>query len=54
VGPSLTLVIAQRLVRRLCDKCKKEKPITDELKAKIKNFLERLPARVNRKPYVSP
>ena len=32
VAPSLSVVIAQRLVRRICDVCKKERPITPEEK----------------------
>lgn len=51
IGPALNLVIAQRLVRKLCQKCKVEKPIDAELKAKITAFLKKLPERVNRASY---
>jgi type IV pilus assembly protein PilB len=51
IGPALSLVIAQRLVRKLCPHCRKEKEVPAELKAKIKAFLEKLPARVDRAPY---
>lgn len=51
IGPALNLVIAQRLVRKLCPDCKKAAEPSAELAAKIKNFLEKLPARVDRKPY---
>lgn len=54
VGPALSLVIAQRLVRKLCPKCKKEMELTPELKSKIALFLERLPARVEKKEYRQP
>lgn len=32
VAPALSVVIAQRLVRRICDGCKKERPVTDKEK----------------------
>lgn len=46
IGPALTLVIAQRLVRRLCLSCKVEKPIEPELKAKLDAFVSGLPKKV--------
>ncbi len=51
IGPALRLVIAQRLVRKLCEKCKVAKPIDAELKEKITKFLARMPARLDKKPY---
>ncbi len=48
LAPALNLLIAQRLVRRLCEACKKEKPITADLKTRIDIFIKKLPARVNR------
>lgn len=51
LGPALSLVIAQRLVRVLCPKCKVEKEVGETLKEKIKKFIENLPKRVNRKDY---
>ncbi len=51
LGPALTLVIAQRLVRVLCPKCKVQKQASDALKTKIEKFLEGLPNRVNKKDY---
>ncbi|MEK7094096.1 MAG: GspE/PulE family protein [Patescibacteria group bacterium] len=51
LGPGLSLVIAQRLVRKLCEKCKKPAEINDEMKAKIQHFLDVLPKRIDRKPY---
>ncbi|MBI4094534.1 MAG: type II/IV secretion system protein, partial [Candidatus Liptonbacteria bacterium] len=51
IGPALTLVIAQRLVRRLCAKCKKKAAIPPELAKRIEAFLKKLPARVLRAPY---
>ncbi|KKU94511.1 MAG: hypothetical protein UY26_C0001G0063 [Candidatus Jorgensenbacteria bacterium GW2011_GWA1_48_13] len=51
LGPALSLVIAQRLVRVLCPHCKKEMRLDEKLTAAIKKFLGRLPARVDKKPY---
>ena len=51
LGPSITLVIAQRLVRTLCKKCKKEVRIDNDTKKKIKEFLGKLPRRVPTKKY---
>jgi type IV pilus assembly protein PilB len=51
IGPALSLIIAQRLVRRLCEKCKKPAAVAGDLKAKIEKFLTGLPPRVDRKPY---
>lgn len=51
IGPALSLIIAQRLVRQLCDKCKKPADIPFEDRAKFKKFLESLPDRVDKKAY---
>ncbi len=51
IGPALSLAIAQRLVRVLCKDCKKPDPPDDAMKTKIKKFLDRLPAKVDRKKY---
>lgn len=51
IGPALNLIIAQRLVRRLCPGCKKKKNMDSGVTAKLHKFLEKLPARVDRKPY---
>lgn len=51
IGPALTLVIAQRLVRILCPHCKKQASLDDTVKKKIKKFLDRLPAKVDKKRY---
>ncbi len=48
VGPAVNLIMGQRLVRRLCDKCKKPAPVDAELASKVKKYLEMLPARVMR------
>jgi type IV pilus assembly protein PilB len=52
IGPSLTLIIAQRLVRILCKTCKKAvtEPSAAQ-KAGVEKLLASLPAAVDRKPY---
>lgn len=51
LGPSLSLVIAQRLVRVLCPVCKEKRPLSPEEKADVERFLETLPARVKKEEY---
>jgi type IV pilus assembly protein PilB len=48
IAPAINLIIAQRLVRKLCPVCKKEKKIDENLIKKIKKFISQLPARVSR------
>ncbi|OGE84618.1 MAG: hypothetical protein A2846_02845 [Candidatus Doudnabacteria bacterium RIFCSPHIGHO2_01_FULL_49_9] len=48
LGPALTLIIAQRLVRRLCPECRVPAQIDADTKAKIDKFLDKLPPRVKR------
>lgn len=54
IGPAVSLIIAQRLVRKLCENCKKPLLVAPDLAAKIGNFLKLLPARVDRTPYATP
>ncbi len=51
IGPALNLIIAQRLVRKLCPHCRKPVEPSSELKSKIKKFLEKLPPRVRKSNY---
>ena len=51
IGPALTLVIAQRLVRRLCENCKVPEEIDETLRSKIEKFLASLPKRVNQEKF---
>ncbi len=46
IGPALTLVIAQRLVRKLCESCRREVVIGPELSAKIDKLISGLPKTV--------
>lgn len=53
LAPALNLLIAQRLVRRLCSSCKeKDEAINADIKEKIKARALALPARVNGKKFV--
>ena len=46
VSPALNMVVAQRLVRKICEKCKKlKKPSAQEL-AKIKKQLKKIPKNI--------
>lgn len=51
IGPAINLVIAQRLVRKLCEHCKKEKEPELDIRDKIEKFLESLPSRVDKEKY---
>ncbi len=51
LGPALSLVIAQRLVRKLCEKCKVPIEISEETKSEIKKFIDNLPPRVDKSDY---
>ena len=51
IGPALNLVIAQRLVRRLCSNCKILQVVDEDLENKIKSFLNALPKRVDREKF---
>jgi type II secretory ATPase GspE/PulE/Tfp pilus assembly ATPase PilB-like protein len=48
IGPALNLVVAQRLVRKLCGACKAEVSPDATLKANIDKFISTLPQRVSR------
>lgn len=48
IGSALALVVAQRLVRRLCESCREEVAVGKELQGNIDVFLDRLPGRVSR------
>ncbi len=50
LAPALNLLIAQRLVRRLCPHCKVAHDDPDTNK-KLQDFIERLPNRVDKKAY---
>lgn len=51
LAPSLSLIIAQRLPRSLCQKCKRKKETDPEMSDKISKFINSLPSRVDRKNY---
>ena len=51
IGPALNLVIAQRLVKRLCEKCKVSEKISQDFQNKLEKLLKNLPERVDKKDY---
>jgi type IV pilus assembly protein PilB len=53
IGPALSLAIAQRLVRVLCQECKKVTDVDAATTEKITKFLAAMPAKVDKKPYES-
>lgn len=51
IGPALNLIIAQRLLKRLCEKCKIKEEIDKAMEEKIKNFVKNLPDHVDKKDF---
>ncbi len=51
IGPALDLIIAQRLVRKLCPKCKKPTETPADVAAKISKFISSLPSRVDKSKF---
>lgn len=51
IAPALSLVIAQRLVRKLCSHCRREANVSTETRENIKAFFSALPDKVDRGPY---
>ncbi len=51
LGPALSLIIAQRLVRLLCPNCKQAKKISESLNKKIADFISKLPDRIDKKQF---
>ncbi|OGM89143.1 hypothetical protein A2108_02195 [Candidatus Wolfebacteria bacterium GWA1_42_9] len=53
LAPALNLLIAQRLVRRLCKDCKvREKSVPQDLWQKIEKYVNAIPERVDKKHYL--
>lgn len=48
IAPALNCIIAQRLVRKICQKCKTQDEITPETQEKIKNLLSTVPKNSKR------
>jgi type II secretory ATPase GspE/PulE/Tfp pilus assembly ATPase PilB-like protein len=51
IGPAINVIIAQRLVRQLCQKCRTPRPFTPEEIQNLNTLLSKLPPRVNLAPY---
>jgi len=49
IAPAINLIIAQRLVRKLCPVCKKAAKIDEKTAKNIKEFVSKLPERVDKK-----
>ena len=47
LAPAINLIIAQRLLRRLCPKCRIEQKIDEVLKKNIDAFIKKMPKRVD-------
>ncbi|TSC52777.1 MAG: Uncharacterized protein LiPW41_147 [Parcubacteria group bacterium LiPW_41] len=54
LGPALSLIIAQRLVRVLCKKCKEEIPLSSGVLSGIDSFIKNLSSRVDKSLYTNP
>lgn len=50
LSPALNCIIGQRLVRRLCQDCKRPAELPAETMTRITGILEKLPARVKERP----
>lgn len=48
ITSSLHTVIAQRLVRKICDNCKVEMPIAPELKKELEEEIEKMPEKIRK------
>ncbi len=52
LAPALNLLIAQRLVRRLCEKCRVKKDIDPKMKEQITKYVSALPKKINAENYI--
>jgi len=48
IAPALNLVIAQRLIRKLCNTCKHKVKLDENMKNKLGTFMETLPKRIKK------
>ena len=46
IAPAINMVVAQRLIRKLCPKCAEEKTIPKELHAELKETLKNIPSSI--------
>lgn len=51
IGPAMNLIIAQRLIKKLCPNCKQKVEVDEKLKEKLEKFVTGLPARVKKEDY---
>ncbi|MDZ7798848.1 MAG: GspE/PulE family protein [Patescibacteria group bacterium] len=50
LAPALNAIMAQRLVRKICPKCKTEDHLDDETREKVKKVLSEIPESFGKKP----
>jgi type IV pilus assembly protein PilB len=48
IAPAINLIIAQRLLRRLCPKCKIERKIDEDLRKKLDSLISALPEKIKK------
>lgn len=53
LAPALNLLIAQRLVRRLCSSCRVPKELDQETKTRIETYVRAIPDRVKKEEYLT-
>ena len=51
IEPALNLIIAQRLIRKLCEDCKKPAELSPALTSNIQHLISNLPSRVDKSVY---
>ncbi|PIT92731.1 MAG: hypothetical protein COU08_01025 [Candidatus Harrisonbacteria bacterium CG10_big_fil_rev_8_21_14_0_10_42_17] len=51
IGPAVSLIMGQRLVRRLCKDCKSPRAVDESFNSIVQKFLTSLPSRVDRSDY---
>ena len=54
IGPALNLIMAQRLVRVVCRRCKKETALSGAVRKKINEFVAGLPGRIDKTDLKNP
>ena len=54
LAPALNLIVAQRLVRRLCENCKTPVSLTDAVRDQARDFIKALPKNVLRETFSTP
>lgn len=53
LAPALNMLIAQRLVRRVCSTCGTVQALPEDMKARVTTYVQTLPDRVNKEQYLA-